>query len=251
MTTRNDVRDFLRRQRPRVCVQASISSAGAPQAAVVAFVVTDDLEIVFQTVVGSRKMQNLRRDPRIAFVVSDEDEMVQIEGIADEPTGEELERLKAFYCKVHPEAQSWQATRPGDDAKERTFAYVRVKPTWVRHSDFRKGGGVAEVIRRSIDPVVLRDLCDDLAPVVDRELAAGNSIVETYRGYPAVGVNVWFGLPFRAEHTDLPPHVVFNNVNDPHYWLAEYACTKHDHVLACPFPRTPDGHMTWPDTPLK
>ena len=251
MTTRVDVRNFLRRH--RVGVQASISSAGAPQAAVVAYAVTDELEIVFETIVGSRKMQNLRRDPRIALVVSDADEMVQIEGVADEPTGEELDWLKTFYSQAHrtPNPESWKDSRPGDDAKDRTFTCVRVKPTWARYSDFRKGGVVAEVIKRWIDPVVLRELCDDLVPLVERELAAGNSVAETYRGYPAAGVNVWLGLPFRAKHTELPAHVVFNNVNDPHYWLAEYACTKHGHVLACPFPRTPGGDMTRPDTPVK
>jgi hypothetical protein len=241
MTTRTDVRNFLRRH--RVCVQASMSSAGGPQAAAVAYVVTDDLEIVFEAVVGSRKMRNLRRDPRIAIVVSDADEMVQIEGIADEPAGDELERLKSVYSRGADRDTRWKQSRPGDDAKDRTFTWVRVKPTWVRYSDFREGGVVAEVIRRVIDPVVLGDLCDDLVPLVERELAAGNTVAETYRGYPAPGVNVWLGLPFRAQHVDLPAHVVFNNVNDPHYWLAEYACTKHNNVLACPFPRSPEGNM--------
>ena len=214
----------------------------------VASTVTEQLEIVFETIVGSRKMQNLRRDPRIALVVSDADEMVQIEGVADEPTGEELNRLKTFYTQAHrtPNPESWKDSRPGDDAKDRTFTCVRVKPTWARYSDFRKGGVVAEVIKRWIDPVVFSDLCDDLVPLVERELAAGNNVAETYRGYPAKGVNVWLGLPFRAEHTELPG-------------ARRLQQRERSTLLACrvrlhqarprprvPVPRTPGGDMTRP-----
>jgi len=128
--TRADLLAFLRRH--RICVQTSVSSAGAPQAAVVGFAVNDDLEIVFDTLGTSRKAQNLDADPRVALVVGwDEDRTVQIEGIADRPEGEELARLKAVYFAVYPdgvERQSWK-----------DITYVRVRPTWARYSDFRPG----------------------------------------------------------------------------------------------------------------
>src|SRR5690348_3952478 len=90
---------FLRRH--RFCVQASVSPAGAPQAAVVGFAVSDDLEIVFDTLGTTRKMQNLRRDPRISLVMGWDDEAtLQIDGLADEPAGEDRERLKAVYFEA-------------------------------------------------------------------------------------------------------------------------------------------------------
>ncbi len=89
--TRSELIAFLRRH--RLCVQASVSPSGAPQAAVVGFAVSDDAEIVFDTIGTSRKMTNLRRDPRIAIVVGwDEEQTAQIEGVADEPVGAELQR---------------------------------------------------------------------------------------------------------------------------------------------------------------
>jgi sulfate adenylyltransferase large subunit len=128
--TRGQLLAFLRRH--RLCIQASAAESGAPQAAVVGFAVSDELEIVFDTIGTSRKMVNLRRDPRVAIVVGwDDEQTAQIEGIADEPQGEELARLKAVYFQVYPdgvERQSWK-----------DITYVRVRPIWARYSDFRPG----------------------------------------------------------------------------------------------------------------
>jgi hypothetical protein len=127
---------FLRRH--RICVQASASSSAAPQAAVVGFAVSDDLEVIFDTIGTTRKMTNLRRNPHIALVVGwDEEQTVQIEGVADEPGGYDLARLKNVYFGVYPdgvERQTWKG-----------ITYVRVRPTWARYSDFRPGGRVVEI----------------------------------------------------------------------------------------------------------
>jgi PPOX class probable F420-dependent enzyme len=127
---------FLRRH--RICVQASLSADGAPQAAAVGFAVTDDVEIVFDTVGTTRKMANLRRDPRVAIVVGwDDEQTLQLEGIADEPVGDELARLKQVYFGVYPDGVDRQAWKD--------ITYVRVRPTWARYSDYRPGGGIVEI----------------------------------------------------------------------------------------------------------
>ena len=133
---------FLRRH--RYAVQASTAQDGAPQAAVVGIAVTDELEIVFDTLGTSRKARNLRHDARIALVVGwDEEQTVQLEGAADEPTGAELARIKRAYFDAFPdgpEREAWPA-----------ITYVRVKLGWARYSDFRAGGGVVDVdLRREI-----------------------------------------------------------------------------------------------------
>jgi hypothetical protein len=77
-------------------------------------------------------MQNLRQNPKIAFVlggtVEGDERTVQYEGIADEPTGSELERLQAIYFNRFPDGPLRQ-TWPG-------LVYVRVRPSWIRFSDF-------------------------------------------------------------------------------------------------------------------
>ncbi len=117
-----------------LAVEASASPSGAPQAAVVGIVVSSRFEVFFDTIESSRKAPNLRRNRKVAFVIgglSDRDERtVQYEGIADEPRGADLQRLKKLYFKSFPdgrERQSW----PG-------IAYFRARPKWIRYSDFNQ-----------------------------------------------------------------------------------------------------------------
>jgi general stress protein 26 len=128
--TREALLEFMRSE--KYAVQTSVSPGGVPQAAVVGIAVTDRLEVVFDTLASSRKAPNLRANPAIALVIGgtrDGDERtVQYEGTADQPSGAELERLLAVYYERFPdgpERRSW----PG-------LIYVRVKPTWIRYSNF-------------------------------------------------------------------------------------------------------------------
>ena len=130
--TRSELLQFIRSQ--SLAVQTSVSPSLAPQAAVVGIVVTDDFEVFFDTLDSTRKVYNLRRNPKIAFVIGGlthgDERTLQYEGIADEPVGTELERLKQFYFIQFPdgrERQSW----PG-------LVYIRARPTWIRYSDFNQ-----------------------------------------------------------------------------------------------------------------
>jgi hypothetical protein len=109
-----------------------VSPSVTPQAAVVGFIVTDNFEFFFDTVESTRKVANLRQNAAIAFVIgglgSGDERTVQYEGVADEPRGLELEQLKERYFVRFPdgrERQSW----PG-------ILYLRVRPRWVRFSNF-------------------------------------------------------------------------------------------------------------------
>jgi uncharacterized protein len=121
---------FLRRA--RFWTVASTGRDGAPQAAVIGVAVTDGLELVFDTLTSTRKCTNLRRDARAALVMYSGAATAQIEGIADEPKGAELERARADYLATFP------------DGAERIawpeITWVRVRPTWLRINDF---GGAA------------------------------------------------------------------------------------------------------------
>ena len=121
---------FLRRH--RLAVQASVSEATAPQAAVVGYAVTDRFEIMFDTLASSRKATNLRLNDRIALVIGGtlegDEQTVQYEGIADEPAGAELELLKRVYYAAWPDGPT-RLNWPD-------LIYVRVRPTWIRYSNF-------------------------------------------------------------------------------------------------------------------
>jgi hypothetical protein len=130
--TRAALLHFLRAR--RYAAQSSVSPAGAPQAAVVGIAVSDNFEIIFDTIETTRKAQNLRRDGRIAFVVGslepDAAQTVQYEGVADQPTGDERARLIDLYLSVFPDGRERQ-TWPG-------LTYFRTRPLWLRYSDFSK-----------------------------------------------------------------------------------------------------------------
>ena len=121
-------------RRHSLAVQASVSPRQTPQAAVVGFIVTDDFEILFDTVDSTRKVFNLRRNAACAFVVggmlNGDERTVQYEGIADEPAGADLARLKELYFAQFPDGRARQDW-PG-------LTYVRVQPRWLRFSDFNQ-----------------------------------------------------------------------------------------------------------------
>jgi hypothetical protein len=65
------------------------------------------------------------------LVIGWDDEITaQIEGVADFPTGEELERARECYFVAYPDGRARLAW-PG-------ITHVRVRPTWIRYSDFTK-----------------------------------------------------------------------------------------------------------------
>lgn len=115
----------------KLAVVATVSDAQTPEAALVGIAVTSDLELVFDTIESTRKCQNLRNRPEIAIVIGWDGEVtLQYEGRADEPKGEELDRCKAAYFDAYPdgpEREQWAG-----------ITYFRVRPTWVRYSDYSK-----------------------------------------------------------------------------------------------------------------
>jgi pyridoxine/pyridoxamine 5'-phosphate oxidase len=124
--TRDELVRFLRKH--SLAVQATVTTDGAPQAAAIGIAISDALEIVFDTLETTRKYANLRADPRIALVIGWDEVTAQIEGVADFPTAGELDRIRACYFLAYPEGRERLAW-PG-------ITHVRVRPTWVRYSDF-------------------------------------------------------------------------------------------------------------------
>ena len=139
--TRSGLLQFLRKH--RLGVLSTVSPSGEPEAAVVGIAFTDDLEVIFDTLDTTRKVSNLRSSPKIAFVIGwDQEITAQLEGIADEPKGAELERLKEAYFLVYPdgrERQRWNG-----------ITYFRVRPHWARYSDFNPGGNIVEFNRSDL-----------------------------------------------------------------------------------------------------
>jgi general stress protein 26 len=113
-------------------VLATAGENGQPEAALMGFAVTPGLEIIFDTVKSSRKYPNLKKNPKVAFVIGCTTEVtVQYEGIAEELEGAELAKYQGDYFAKFPDGtarMSW----PG-------ITYFVVRPKWVRYCDYNPG----------------------------------------------------------------------------------------------------------------
>src|SRR4030095_10221876 len=82
------------------------------QAALVGVVVSETFEVFFDTLAGSRKTINLRQNSAAAMVIgiaaSASERTVQLEGVAEEPRGEDLERLLELYFARFPDGRTRQ-----------------------------------------------------------------------------------------------------------------------------------------------
>jgi hypothetical protein len=95
--------------------------------------VTASFELVFDSLIGTRKARNYLQNPRAAFVFGSLDDgadrTVQYEGLVDRPTGPALVALVEAYLAVFPDGRERQVW-PG-------LTYFRVRPAWLRYADYR------------------------------------------------------------------------------------------------------------------
>ncbi len=128
---KSELLEFLRSN--RYAVQSTVNDKGFPQCAVMAIVVTDDFEIVFDTLATTRKAINLRANPHVAFafgsLAPDAQYSVQYEGIARSLQPGERERLLELYFKTFPEGRKRAAWKD--------MTHFVVQPTWIRYLDYK------------------------------------------------------------------------------------------------------------------
>ena len=125
--TKQDLFEFISKR--RLGVLSSIAADGTPQSALVGIAVSSELEIIFDTVMSSRKYGNLTSNPAASFVIGWEGEVtVQYEGTAELLVGADLERYREIYFLTWPDGRdrlSWAG-----------IVHFVVRPTWIRYSDF-------------------------------------------------------------------------------------------------------------------
>ena len=136
--TLEEVFDIAKRK--RFLVVSTVNESGAPEAALMGFAVTEENEIVFDTLASSRKVVNLADNPAAALVIGwDGSISLQIEGLARRPVGDDLASAKAAYFRQWPDGRA-RETWPD-------IAYVVVKPKWIRYSNYAAGPPVVEEFR--------------------------------------------------------------------------------------------------------
>lgn len=106
-----------------------------PEAALIAFAETKDLEIIFQTQYATRKYVNLQKNKHVALVIGwdvKHHATLQYEGVARELKSNELEQNRRLFLEkkkspctkeflYHPKAK-----------------FFKIKPKWIAYSDYTK-----------------------------------------------------------------------------------------------------------------
>jgi len=127
MKDRTELHRFMAQH--KLGVVSSLGPDGAPQSALVGIATTPDIEIVFDTVRSTRKYANLVARPRCSVVAGwSSEQTVQLEGVAEELSGRELDRLRPIYFEAWPDGparMSWSG-----------ITYFVIRPRWIRYSDF-------------------------------------------------------------------------------------------------------------------
>lgn len=85
-----------------------------------------------------------------------------------------------------------------------------------------------------IDWERIKGLHPSLRTILNEEIRRGNKISETSAGWPTehsllVILKKPFHKKYKVDETE------FRDINDPHYWKAEYVVSHAEHVLACRF----------------
>ncbi len=106
------------------CVLATSSSDGKPEAATVFYAVADDGSLHISTFTSYRKYKNLIDNPRVSVVVTVDVRSVQIDGVAEELSGEEAIRSQRLQ-----DAKHGMMSKYAEDPRTR---YFHIRPAWVR-----------------------------------------------------------------------------------------------------------------------
>lgn len=127
--TKEAVHRFIARQ--KLAVVSSEGPEGMPQSAVVGIAVTPGLDLVFDTLLPSRKARNLISRPACSLVIGWDNEItVQYEGFAQQHFAHEEGLWKESYFAAWPECREhmhWP-----------DITYFVISPKWLRYSDYNQ-----------------------------------------------------------------------------------------------------------------
>jgi len=127
--TREFVYDFIKQH--DLAVLSTSSDGNQPEAALVGIAISENLEIVFDTVKTSRKYQNLLRNPLVALVIGwDNETTLQYEGTAIELKNTDDDNfLKEIYFAAFKDGRERAEIWPD-------IVHFKIIPNWVRYSNF-------------------------------------------------------------------------------------------------------------------
>ena len=117
-------------EKHKLCVISTADRSGRPESALIGYYLLPSMEIVFGTFINFRKYKNLQVNPYVAFVIGwENDDTVQLEGIATELIGQELTEMQDKFLQKFPKSAKYL-----HHSEERLF---KVLPTWLRYTSLK------------------------------------------------------------------------------------------------------------------
>lgn len=117
---------FLKNKNPKLCVIATATTEGKPEAAVMGYAIKDDLTVFLSTHTETRKYQNLAHNSKVSLVIGWDftEDNVQIDGSARViEKGDEHSQIEQFFFNQNPGAKAF---------KSENTVFIEIKPSWIR-----------------------------------------------------------------------------------------------------------------------
>lgn len=141
MNRQKTIIDNFLKSHPMATISTIKHGSTQPESALIAFTQTDDLEIIFETFVDTRKWSNLQSNPHVSLVIGWDTKhhiTLQYEGIAELiPETKTEEYVQLFLQKNTPCTETFLR-----DPRVRLF---KVIPTWIRYSDYTVHPDIIEI----------------------------------------------------------------------------------------------------------
>lgn len=124
------VLEFLKNRNPKLCTIATVTPSNTPTNTVVGYAVTEDLKILINTNLQTRKWKNLEQNKSVALVFgwSFEEINIQYEGTAEliDITNPKFQDLENFFFLQNIEARKF---------KSENTRIILISPKWLRLMD--------------------------------------------------------------------------------------------------------------------
>jgi len=108
----------------KLCVLATATLSGKPEAAVIEYATDSDYNLYFETFARYRKYSNLKSNPQTSVVITNLPNAIQMDGTVVELTGSESEGAKKMLIAKHGYGKGFY-TDP-------EVLFFKFTPTWIR-----------------------------------------------------------------------------------------------------------------------
>ncbi len=107
-----------------LCVLATATLSGKPEAATIEYVSDENGNLYFETFPTYRKYANLKSNPQASVVITQDPHTIQMDGMATELQGKDAERAKQLLISKHGVGSGYY-----EDSEIRFFRFT---PNWTR-----------------------------------------------------------------------------------------------------------------------